>query len=307
MENLIRMSKICDKRIILGEEVLQQLSKEVYNVFGSYCKAAKALSLSYTEFWRFCNGKRKSIPESTLDKMCEILQINKNKLNFNILEPIETRFTLDVPLNKCLIKKDGKFFLNVKTLLVDSKYLDKLKELKGLIKNFNYKIEENQLIINFEVYDRGKKNFKKKIDKLPWLLHLNEELLYFLGLRFGDGTSGSRVGIINQNLDLLKFCVNFLEKFSERKSIEGLIMIYDKSELQNIQAYKINLESVGIFNPKVIKNYQAYGKYSYAIYINNNFLSKILEYLITSMKELWNSLSLGLKGSFLAGIFDAEM
>jgi|GEM_PF-3935596 len=306
MENLIRMSKICDKRIILGEEVLQQLSKEVYNVFGSYCKAAKALSLSYTEFWRFCNGKRKSIPESTLDKMCEILQINKNKLNFNILEPIETRFTLDVPLNKCLIKKDGKFFLNVKTLLVDSKYLDKLKELKGLIKNFNYKIEENQLIINFEVYDRGKKNFKKKIDKLPWLLHLNEELLYFLGLRFGDGTSGSRVGIINQNLDLLKFCVNFLEKFSERKSIEGLIMIYDKSELQNIQAYKINLESVGIFNPKVIKNYQAYGKYSYAIYINNNFLSKILEYLITSMKELWNSLSLGLKGSFLAGIFDAE-
>jgi hypothetical protein len=196
--------------------------------------------------------------------------------------------------------------LNIKTLLVDSKYLDKLKEVKGLIKNFNYKIEENQLIINFEIYDKGKKNFKRQIDKLPLLLQLNEELFYFLGLKFGDGTSESRVGIINQNLDLLKFCANFLEKFSERRNIEGLIMSYDKSELQNIQTYKTNLQTIGILNPKVIKNYKAYGKYSYAIYISNNFLSKILEYLVMNMKELWNFLSSELKGSFLAGIFDAE-
>jgi transcriptional regulator with XRE-family HTH domain len=88
------MGNTCDKRIVVGEGNLQELSKEVYNVFGSYCKAAKALGLSYTEFWRLCNGKRKSVSEATFDKMCDILQIDKNKLNFNILEPIETRFTL---------------------------------------------------------------------------------------------------------------------------------------------------------------------------------------------------------------------
>jgi len=189
-----------------------------------------------------------------------------------------------------------------------TKWLDKIKKQTGIIRNIQTpKIDNKYISIVYEVYDKNKKGFKKFNAVLPRKVEINKEFLYFLGLRYGDGTNGARVGVVNKNLELIKETAKFLRKIFPRSMLQGSIYLYKKEAISSLPELKKDMK-------KIVDKLEVYdltdkdvkGIYVFYVFITNAFFNRIYDSLIKDILSLFKILNMQEKGAFFAGFFDAE-
>ena len=77
--------------------------------------------------------------------------------------------------------------------------------------------KDKYIKISYETYNKKTKKNEIYQTCIPKKLKLNENFLYLLGLMYGDGTSGSRVGVVNKNPEIIKNSALILKKSSQKE------------------------------------------------------------------------------------------
>lgn len=311
------------ERVELTDEFREKFFHNLFQKTSTESLSSK-LPISRSMLYHYKNKRTKTVPLSLLEEFIKITGISEQELKNNTIRTISSKDLRNKGLNigrefVNLRKKrasnldvdirtvfDGRN-LDVEKLLSNSGYFDQFRRKKGLVTLIKKPtIKENKIFLPLKVYIPQKKKYIHKIIVLPRKIEFNSEFLYFLGLVMGDGLSVERLGIINTDLNLLKFTFDFLEKFSPTDEVKGIIHVHHPSLMRNVEKYKKNLENMGIKKIKVIKMYKAHGKIVYLVFLVNQPLSKIIYFLIRNIKNIWEKLSYVQRGAFLAGIFDTE-
>ena len=151
----------------------------------------------------------------------------------------------------------------------------------------NFTIHNNFVLINYYNFTKyGKKYFQVKI---PKFFKLNKEFSYFFGLWCGDRAGGKRMGIVNQNKDILDFSESWLKKNGQ--NIEKILYF---SELVTIPKVK--------YDKKFVLKTDKKG-WVLSLHSNNGIFSSFFHYICRELEKFISYLDLE---NFFAGLFDAE-
>ncbi|MCK4669582.1 MAG: hypothetical protein KAT43_00140 [Nanoarchaeota archaeon] len=244
-------------------------------------------------------GKTKELEDNILESISFAELVNKNlKLGRTIhTKKIREKFNKKIEITKVIQKEGNYFVLNI----------SKWWELTGLEHSLKTNICEiikvakskDKITIFTKVYTH-KGKIRRKI-QLPIKLLLDENFFYFLGLYFGDGTRGSRVGICNKEVRLIKWVATYLSGlFSDQIYMDLMLQKrWQNSQLDplinKIKPFAIN---------KIFYN-KMFGDYVFITYIVNKTIERILKLILNNISILIQ-MKPHFINPFLAGLFDAE-
>lgn len=288
---------------------------------------SKKLNKSEPLLYHYKNNKVKAIPKVVLIKAIDLSDFSKKDFKENILkkfsakesikeimdkgakinhENIKKRFSIKFGAYSLLNEKRGLLNLDTLEWLDKNKWIEKLKKQKGLIKNVQLKkISRKDVEVNYFAYNKKTKKCEFYITFLPRNLVLNNDFSYFLGLLFGDGLHGARVGIVNKDKTIIEWTSNFLKEYFEKNSRKSQLLLYRDSlglKIKNLCNWLEPLSEV----VEVYNNPKARGNYVFNIFITNKILRRILDDFLFNLENLFSHLGDSQKGAFLAGFFDAE-
>jgi len=277
------------------------LFQRVIDKFGGSLKASKVLGIPAVSIRGYKNLRFKSVPKKIINKLLKHNIMNslelskKTKSIFNKKELIKKNLDKGRKIRNQKLKEwkkeipELKLILNKNSLDFERWFYSYKKLINFGARKFNYiKKERDYLEVSYTTHSN--KDKKEFILKFPRKIVIDNEFIYFFGLWCGDRAGGKRLGICNQNKDILGFTEDFLKKNYQNvektlyisKSIKEPDIFYDKKFIidKKIRGWVLSVHSInGIFS-------------SFFYYLQNyleDFLKKInnLEY-------------------FFAGLFDAE-
>src|ERR1051326_245002 len=152
-------------------------------------------------------------------------------------------------------------------------------------------IKENEIVLEYTNYSNGEKRLFRNI--LPRKIKVDGTFQYFFGLWCGDGSGPGRFGLINKNLDLLKFTENYLKTFNQE--IKWRLLLSDKNPF--VPNLEIEFEKITIVK-------RMPGNYSIVAYSPNSIFGSFFGYLFDNLDDFLNLLPN--REIFFAGLFDAE-
>lgn len=320
------MKKEEDLMIELNSKFQNKLFTELINKH-SRQDLSRKLCKSESILYHYKNNRVKTIPKIVLLKAIKLSSFSEGDLEGNILRTfsakdsikeimqkgarinhknIKERFSIKFGSSSLLKLDKGLLTLDVLSWLMKNNWIANLSKQNGLIKGAKIKrISKNHIQITYYVYNKKTKKCEPYLISLPKNLVIDTNLSYFLGLLFGDGLSGARVGIVNKDKELIRWTSNFLKEYfgnNLRKSQLVLYKTYSNPEIK---------EFVDWLNPlsertEVYCNLNARGNYVFNIFITNKILRRILNDFLDNLENLFLSLTYSQKGAFLAGFFDAE-
>nr|MBI4156977.1 hypothetical protein [Candidatus Woesearchaeota archaeon] len=274
------------------KELFSKLLKE-YGRFELSSLLKRAPSILY----HYKNCRVKSLDLELAYKSLKLAKIRKSSLKYNILRiysavedrrkifdsgiqarmnQIQIQFNSKCSLNNFIDKEGDVLYINIKKWFIKTKWIDRIKNQVGIINWISGPIfKGGKVILEYEVYKRSKNKMEKFVTELPEKLEINEEFMYFLGMRYGDGTSNARIGVVNKNLTLLSYISKYLKKIFPNNKIQGLLYLYKKDlDKELLDKIKIYLEEL-VDEFQIIINKKMKGDYVAAVFVINNFFDKI--------------------------------
>lgn len=335
MYSFIRNQKIClkefvnekysDIRIILSKDFQNRIFSELIDKYSSK-KLVSILNISRGMIYHYKNYRVNNISLEIFKRITTLLNLNEEEVKRNIIgvltieeiknkglilgrnlriKKAKEKFKINLSLSEYLIKKNGILILDLFLWLEKTNWINRIKSQTGIIKNVkDVKILHNYIEIEYEAYKNGK-GFEYCKSYLPKQIILNNDFFYFLGLKFGDGTSGARVGIVNKDYDIIKNAYYFLKKLFPDSKIYLDLNCYDKSDKILVQNVLNKFRTIS-FDIDVYQIPTLLGNYCFSVYVTNRIFSRVLYHLIENLDELLKIMNFEQKGAFLAGFFDAE-
>lgn len=312
-------------KIILNPEFKKKVFKELLKKY-KFDKLPPMLNISRGMIYNYKNDRTKSVPLPMFEKAKNLLNLNNEEIKnntINILKSEEIRdkglilgrelrikkvkdkFKTNFSIIDLLKKKEGILTLNLVEWLEKSNWINKIKTQSGIIRNVkNAQIFDDHIRMEYEAYKKNK-GFEKYVTYLPKNIILDNDFFYFLGLRFGDGTNGARVGIANKNYHLIKFSFNFLKKLFPNSRIHMDLCFYKKLNATLVQNIMDKFRDISD-NIDICHYDTGLGNYVFYVYVTNKIFSRILDGFVKNFEDLFKILTFEQKGDFLAGFFEAE-
>jgi len=311
-------------------ELDPKFQKELFlDLLKNYNRKTLSENLNKSEpiLYHYKNNRVKAIPKVVVLKAVKLSKYSRENLSRHILKTFSAkesirkimefgakinhkqskeRLSIRFGAYSLLERKKGLLMLDVLNWLDKNQWIERLKKQKGLIKQTKIdKITKTYIKISYLVYNKKTKKCEPYSIFLPRFLVIDNNFCYFLGLLFGDGLHGARVGIVNIDKDLIKWTASFLRDYFKHNIRKAQLFLYQKQPPTKIKElfrwlYFLS-EKVEIYH-----NSKARGSYVFNIFITNKILRRILDDFILNLEKFFINLSYTEKGSFLAGLFDAE-
>jgi hypothetical protein len=309
-------------RIVLKPKFQKEIFKQLLKQYERY-SLMKDLGISSSMLYHYKNYRVKNISQNMMDTIRQLLKLSADKTNENILKSYSLKKSkadilakgraINTVLKKELANSDintrefvKKDCIDLEAWLNKTGWVDKLKSQSGLIKNVEeMQIKEDRILYSYEVYNRIKGSFDQFKITIPKKIAISTDLLYFLGLRFGDGSGHSRFGVINKDVDISEFVFRFLKSTFPESFVH---LDVHKYKLFNKEKMRGVLDSLNelMGDLHFTKNESAPGDYALNVYVINSILSRCMRSIFNDLLGFFNVLDFNLKGAFLAGFFDAE-
>lgn len=319
------LTKREDTMLKLKPEFQKEIFEKLINRFNSK-EISKKLKKSRGLIYHYKNNLVKNIPESVVKNATKILDLSEIELSKNIIKRFSAKKEITNLLNsgrdiKCqkakeqfkininsynLLKRENSIlYLNIKKWLEKNSWIKKLNKQKGLIRNVILKNNNDGMFISYLGYNRKFKKMSFYKVFLPEKLAINNEFCYFLGLLYGDGLNGARVGVVNKDRGLINWTSKFLTKYFPSNRIKTQLTLHKNKHGVDVSELSQWLRSISE-EFTIYENPNALGNYVANVYITNNILRRILDGFLLNLKIFFKYLNFEQKGAFLAGFFDAE-
>ncbi len=317
-----------DLCVEIRPEFQKRVFSELIKKYGGSTNLSKVLPKSASMLRNYKQCRSRNISLSILTEAINLAGIAKEELEKNIIRKfskneeierilkegreirkakIKELFNSNVLLNEILKENENGLELDIVGWFSKTNWLNKIKKQVGIIRNIREIKRDRELVIQYEVYNKRTIKFEKHIIVLPEKMKIDEDFLYFLGLRYGDGSNGARVGIVNKNINLIEWTANFLRRIMPKNKVRGDIYVYKKEVFMFLDKLKADMENIvdylGIYD---LTNKERKGVYVLYVYLTNEFFNRIYNNIVEQMDILFKKLNIQQKGAFLAGFFDAE-
>ncbi len=290
---------------------------------------SKLLKRAPSILYHYKNCRVKNLSSSVVNKSIKLSNLSEEELKHNTIRNYYAEderkkiFNLGINLRRVYLKKHFKFniklkdfiekenkeiYINTKKWLEKTDWINKIKGQNGIVRNIEEpKFRDGNIILEYEAYTKSTKSIEKFINIMPIKIKVDKDFLYFLGLRYGDGTNGARIGVVNKNFDLIKNTSDYLKKLFPNSKLQGAINIHKKINNKTLKNLKIRMNNI-VDNLTIydLSKYDVKGDYVLYVFIVNEFFNKIYNSLINELNFFFKNLSFRQKGAFLAGFFDAE-
>src|SRR3989338_6623493 len=277
----------------------ERLFKKVVETFGSSLKAGDALKVPPSSVRGYKNMYFDSISSTLLNNLCKLRITNQREIKKYTLVIINRTEQIEKNLMNGRIKRNNYLKLlknsipSLSSIIVED-YLDLSKWFDYYIPLLNTglrkvkaKEKDKFIIMNYDNFTReGFKHFEKKI---PKLIKINEEFLYFLGLWCGDRAGGKRFGICNKNEEIIHFTEQILKKYGQ--DVEKILYIHKSIHCPNMK-----------YDKKFIIDKDIKG-WVLSVHSTNGILSSFFHYLQSNLAFILEQYD---NYPFFAGLFDAE-
>jgi hypothetical protein len=315
------------------EDLMVQLKPEFQNdLFSNLLKRfdrnilSQKLGKSESILYHYKNNRVNAIPYLILKRAANLLELNEDEMQASILRWFSAKENLKQVFKQgsffrrkqlqenlsikfgaySLLKSKDNLFLDTSEWLNKNSWIEKLNSQKGFARDAKLsKVSEGNIEIKYKVYSRTKQKLDDYTVYLPKTIELNSDFCYFLGLLYGDGLSGARVGIINKDIQLITEASKLMRKYFQNNRIKAQISIYKNNPRINLDVL-IKWLNLLADETNVYKNANAKGNYVFNIFITHNILKRIINDLLDNLEGLFSKLNFQQKGSLLAGFFDAE-
>src|SRR3989344_4349636 len=284
----------------LNKSFQKEIFERVIRKYGGSINSARYLKIPASSIRGYKNLYFSHVPKSLIDKLISygvikigktkkytISTVNKSNLISNNLE--NGRKIRAKTLNK--LKKDIpkiSEILNLNRINIEKWFEKYLQLLNSGFRKISYSIEKDVILIEYFNFD-GISNKKFKVS-IPKKVNIDNEFVYFFGLWCGDRAGGKRIGICNQNKEILEFTDYFLKKHNQK--IERILYISPSLKLPKIKYHK-----------KYLTHDEIMG-WCLSIHSVNGIFSSFFYYLQDNIYEFLNLIKN--KEAFFAGLFDAE-
>ena len=218
---------------------------------------------------------------------------------------LKDNLSILIESNDLLKNKKPYLFLDTLEWLNKNSWIEKISKQKGIIKEVSINILDDYIYINYLAYSKKINQFDKYKVSLPKIIILDNNFCYFLGLLYGDGLNGARVGVVNKDKEIITWTAKFLKEVFSGNKLKTQVLLYQNTSDLNIDENINWLKSMSD-ETSIYENKKARGDYVFTIFITNNILRRILEGLYKDLGKLYNKLNFEQRGAFLAGFFDAE-
>jgi len=286
---LIKLNPVFQKRLF----------ENIIKIYGSSLKASKILIIPASSI-RACKSLYfKSLSFNLIKKLIEMnlttsAEVKKNTLaRLDRREQVRESMFIGRKIRHDKITSLKKSIPHPKEIISNNclnlePWLDKYLPLANLnIRNII--VEDEGTFFSLKYKNFTKEGFKVFEKKLPKIIKLDDEFMYYFGLWCGDRSGGKRFGIANQNQDLIKFTEKFLIKHYQK--VEKALYITKGLDIPNVSYDKI-----------FFLNHDAKG-WALSIYSINGVLSSFFYYLQSYLEFFLQKYN---PHAFFAGLFDAE-
>ncbi|KXB01794.1 hypothetical protein AKJ44_02120 [candidate division MSBL1 archaeon SCGC-AAA261F17] len=314
--DLDRLSK--SKRVYLSQEVFRELVEDLQEKYGSQRKAASTLNIFQSFLSRASNGKRHSTTVGVLLKILRALDRGKASVKRiespngyrrrSIAKANAKKRPPDVQFEDVTSKSSVGIILDVLGWLGKCVYVKRLSRLRGVVQLTNVEVDRNVITLKYRVFKRTSSAFLTSTSVLPRFINLDTPTMYFLGLWCGDNAGGGRVGIVNQNLNILKKSAELLVKcFNQpQHHLIGNVMFSSKLDKADKDGYEAALREIGIEKITYTMNEGLRGFPVFTVSVHNSVLRRLLDFLKENLSQIFLDASAEDRGAFYGGLFDAE-
>ncbi|MBI5148316.1 hypothetical protein HZA33_01400 [Candidatus Pacearchaeota archaeon] len=315
-----------DLMIELNPDFQNRLFDKLIEKYGR-CYLSKKLSRAESIIYHYRNNRVKAIPKLIVENAIKLSDFSKEDLKKNTRrvfsaeesikeimkqgarkshKQLKERLTIKFGAYSLLEKKKGIFYLNTLNWLNKNSWINSLKMQKGLVRDAKIeKISHKYLKISYLAYNKRTKKCEPYLITFPNQICIYQDFCYFLGLLYGDGLSGARVGIANIDRKLIKWTADFLSNYFWGNKIKAQLNIHQKNSDLDIKELSSWLSSVSK-EIEIYNNLNARGYYVFTVFITNKILRRILDDFMENIGKLFLKLNFDQRGAFLAGFFDAE-
>lgn len=305
-------------RVYLPQKVFREIVEDLQEEYGSQRKAAAALDCYNSSLSRMASGKRLSVRVELLLKILRALgkrKIPAKKVEMpndyrrrSIAKANAQKRLRDVKFEAVVSENSEKIVIDVLEWLKECEYAKRLRNIHGLVRFLGMDIERQGVTMKYEVFKRSNSDFVVSTSMLPRFVRLDTDTMYFLGLWRGDNAGGGRVGIVNQNFDILKKNVNLLRTCFGQPvhHLIGDVMSSLELDEADKKRYGSLLREIDVENVTYTVNKGILGSPVFMVSAHNAVLRRLLDFVKSNLSSVFTDVGLEARGAFYAGLFDAE-
>ena len=266
--------------ITLNSDFQKKLFQEVIEKYGNSIKASKMLGIPASSIRGYKNLYFKSISNVLLETIISLNIVPGKEISKNTIKTFNRSKLVQSCLDKGRIKIKNKFrklkeeipspnkiifndFISVSSWLEKYRFL-----VDSPFRKIDIMYNKKNITINYKNFVRTE--FKKFRVKIPKRILLNEDFIYFFGLWCGDRAGGKRLGICNQDKNLLDFSEKFLKK--NFQTIEKILYIKKGRKKPQIKVDKEFIIEEG------------YSSWVVSIHSNNGIFSSFFFFFLVNLE-----------------------
>lgn len=286
--------------IKLNPQFQREIFQRVIIKYNGSIKASQHISIPASSIRAYKNSYFKTISRKLIDRLIELKITTLKEISSNTLQILNKKQMIEISLNKGRQKRKD-YFINLKNqipslseIFIDNK-LNLYKWLKAYEPLLNSNLRKVKLTSKNNVITANYNNFTKEgfrnfENKIPKIIRVDNEFVYFFGLWCGDRAGGKRIGICNKNNEILIFTEAFLKKYNQK--IEKILYLTKGLSEPNIK-----------YDKKFLIDKESKG-WVLSVHSNNGIFSSFFYYLLSNLDIFLSNIKKS--EIFFAGLFDAE-
>ena len=277
----------------------REIFQKVIEKYRGSINASKYLNIPPSSIRGYKNLYFNYVPEKVINKIIKLGIIESKEIQEEIISSLDKTEIIRKNLNAGREKRKQnliEFKNNIPKIreIIENNKINIYKWFRCYKKLLDFgfrktshRIEGENIVIEYNNFNtKSIQSFKVT---LPEKLIINDEFAYFFGLWCGDRAGGKRLGICNQNKEIIEFTEHFLKKYNQ--TIEKILYI-----------------SPSIKIPKIYYDKMYYTKdnirgWCLSVHSQNGIFSSFFYYLQRNLIEFLKIIN---KNAFFAGLFDAE-
>lgn len=287
-----------DIRIVLEPAFQKRLFSDLIAKYSSL-ELSKRLYISRPMIYHYRNGRVKNISHLMLERICDLLQIDKQSIQryivqtYSFKESVQKIMDVGKECRKNNLRELQQNYPHISDVVrggvlnVELWFSHHERLLRQMRHDLSVEKINNKILIEFSDCANGEKKQCKRT--LPKKIELDEDFLYFFGLWLGDNVGRPRFGIVNKEKTINEETAKILRKYGQ--DVHSHLYIGEHMPTPNVDVEKVYK----------IKN----GTNGWAIQVfsSNGIFNTFFEYLENHLDEVLRSVDTNI---VFAGLFDAE-